>query len=292
MKPLARAALAPAAAFAVALALLTAPAMEAAAQSVSGELPSIGRELALNDDERAYLAALGPIRIAVDPDWKPYEWIDQSGAFKGIAADLIKIMTERLGLEVEIVKTPDWPTSLELAKSGRAHVLAFLNRSPAREEWLLFTEPYFIDPNVFITRQDQDFIADPARLGDKVVVFPEGTSLEEHVRLRYPKLRVVTAPSEEEAFRMVQDGRADMTLRSLTMAAYVLRRDGLFDLKISGQYPDFTNQFRFGVVKSRPELRDILDKAVAAVTPDDVQAAINRYISIEARAWVDYRPTI
>lgn len=292
VKPLARAALAPAAAFAVALALLTAPAMEGAAQSVSGELPPIGREPALNDDERAYLSALGPIRIAVDPDWKPYEWIDQSGAFKGIAADLIELMAERLGLDVEVVKTPDWPTSLELAKSGGAHALAFLNRSPAREEWLLFTEPYFVDPNVYVTRQDQDFIADPARLGAKTVVFPEGTSLEEHIRRRYPNLRVITAPSEEEAFRMVQDGRADMTLRSLTMAAYVLRRDGLFDLKIAGQYTDFTNQFRLGVVKSKPELLGILDKAVATVTPDDVQAAINRYISIEARAWVDYRPTV
>jgi ABC-type amino acid transport substrate-binding protein len=279
-----RVALARSAAFALALASLTAPAFQAAAQSVSGELPSSVPERVLSDDERAYLKSLGPIRIAVDPDWRPYEWIDQSGAYKGIAADLIKLMAERLGLEVEIVKTPDWPTSLELAKSGGAHVLAFLNRSPAREEWLLFTEPYFVDPNVFITRQDQDFIADPARLGAKTVVFPEGTSLEEHVRRRYPNLRVITAPSEEEAFRMVQDGRADMTLRSLTMAAYVLRRDGLFDLKIAGQYPDFSNQFRFGVVKSKPELRDILDKAVAAVTPDDVQAAINRYISIEARA--------
>lgn len=34
-----------------------------------------------------------------------------------------------------------------------------MNQTPAREKWLVFTEPFFTDPNVFVTREEHPFIS-------------------------------------------------------------------------------------------------------------------------------------
>jgi diguanylate cyclase (GGDEF)-like protein/PAS domain S-box-containing protein len=242
----------------------------------------------LDPAERAFLEDLGPVRMAVDPDWEPYEWVTPEGEFLGIAAELLELIAMRLGLDFELVPTRDWSQSLAASKSGEAHILAFLNRTPARDEWLLFTEPYFTDPAVFITREDHDYIFDPGRLTGESMVLPAGTSMEERIRQAYPNLEIVIVETESEAFQYVNDRKADMTLRSLTMAAYTIRKDGLFNLKIAGQLPDYTNSFRIGVTKELPQLRAILDKGVFTISPQDMQRAINTYVSIEARTAVDY----
>ncbi|MDX9768649.1 MAG: diguanylate cyclase [Ectothiorhodospiraceae bacterium] len=242
----------------------------------------------LSAEEEDYLRDLGTVRMCVDPDWAPYEYVGDDDAYEGIAADLVRLIAERAGVRLERLPTRDWKESLAASQAGDCHILAFLNRTPEREGWLIFTEPYFTDPNVFITREEHDFIADPSRLSDETIVFPAGTSLEERVRNTYPNLEVVVVDTEAEALRRVIEREADMTLRSLTMAAYTIRHEGLFNLKIAGQLPGFENHFRIGVAKEHPMLRDVLNRGVASITPRDVQHAINEHISIEVRSGFDY----
>lgn len=79
-----------------------------------------------------------------------------------------------------------------------------------------------------------------------------------------------------------------MTVRSLTIAAYTIRKEGFFNLKIAGQIPGYTNDFRIGVLKNEPILRDILNKGISTITPQEVQLFINRHISIEVRSGIDW----
>jgi|GEM_PF-4026851 len=162
---------------------LAIPPLQAQNSHSGGLAPAINSpefaSIPLSQTDRDYLASLDPIRLAVDPDWEPYEWIDESGSYRGIAADLLGLLATRLGIEFLLVPTKDWDESLQLSKNGQVHALAFLNQTPARDAWLVFTEPYFTDPNVFITREEHDYIFDPLRLSDESIVFPSGTSLEE-----------------------------------------------------------------------------------------------------------------
>lgn len=245
---------------------------------------------ALSPADIEYLDSLGPVGFCVDSDWEPYEKVDGAGSYTGIAADLFRLIAARSGVRVELVRTKDWNESLDASRAGRCLLLAFLNETPERSGWLEFTDPYFVDPNVFITRAEHDFIADPAGLSGRSVVFPAGTSLEERIRSRYPNLRVIVVDSELEALSMVEDRKADMTVRSLTMAAYVIRKDGRFNLRISGQLPEFKNEFRIGVAKGEPRLRDILNRGVRSLRPQEVQAIVNSHIAIEARTGIDRRP--
>lgn len=244
--------------------------------------------VSLTPKERAYLDELGTIKVCVDPDWKPFESMNSKGEYKGIGADILKVVMQRIGANFEVVKTRDWDESIVASKEGRCHLISFLNQTPKRDEWLLFTQPTFTDVNVFVTREEHLFIADPSLLRGQSIVFPKGTSMEERVRKNFPNLSIITVETEAEAFNLVSEKKADMTMRSLIVAAYTIKKEGYFNLKIAGQLPDYKNELRMGVIKSEPLLREILNKGISTLSEEEKEHFINKYISINAHIVTDY----
>lgn len=98
---------------------------------------------------------------------------------------------------------------------------------------------------------------------------------------------VVTTQTEDEALALVSGRKADMTMRSLIVAASTIRKQGLFNLKIAGQIPDYANASH-GRGEGRPVLRAILDKGVATITPRERDQSVARHTAINVQMGVDY----
>ena len=243
----------------------------------------------LSAEEKEYLENIGKITMGVDNDWRPFEYVDEQGNCCGIGADLVDLVSKRLGLEFELYPTKDWDETLELSKNGQFHFIPFLNQSPERDKWLIFTEPILIDDNVLITREEHEYINNLKTLKDKTIVLIKGTMVVERVKEEFPNLNVITVETEKECFKMVSEKEADMTLRSLIVAAYTIRKEGLFNLKINNKLEGFTNYLRIGVLKSEPMLRDILNKGIATITENERQEIINRHISIKMERSFNYK---
>jgi len=238
--------------------------------------------------ESAYLEQAGTVRMCVDPDWVPFERINAQGQHEGIAADLVQLVAQRVGLKIALYPVKNWDESLAASKSGHCQIMSFLNQTPARAQWLIFTEPIFYDQNVIITREEHPYIGEPKDLAERTIVLPRGTMVEERIRRDFPKLKVITTEGEPEAMTLVSERKADMTVRSLIVAAYAIKQEGLFNLKISGQIPAYTNQLRIGVLKQETVLRDILDKGVRTITAQERDAIANKHVSIRIQQGVDY----
>lgn len=239
--------------------------------------------------QKAYLAQAGPIRMCVDPDWMPFERINEEGRHEGIAADLIQLVAQRVGLKIELHPVRSWQESLEASKAGVCQIISFLNQTPEREQWLIFTAPIFYDPNVIITREEHRYIGDLKGLSGESVALLRGTMVEERIRREYPNLRPILTDSETEAVKRVSERQADLTIRSLIVAAHAIRKEGLFNLKIAGHVPEFTNQLRIGVLKKEEVLRDILDQGVKTLTPQEREAISNRHVAIQVQQGFDSR---
>ncbi len=261
------------------------------------EDPTIER-IELSEEHLAYLESINfTVTMCVDPDWEPYE-LYEDGEFTGIAADLAYLVAARLGITFEIVDTEDWSETLRVSRGevpGKScQVLPFLNQTPAREEWLIFTEPIFIDPQVFITHQrfvtsdGNSNISSPDVLVNERIVLPEGTSVEERLREEFPHLQIITVPSEREVFEAVNSGDAEIGLRSRMIAYYVIRQQGFFNLRTAGDLVDYENRLRMGVLKDESILRDILNEGIATITEDERQDIINRYVFFVVEEPIDY----
>lgn len=239
-------------------------------------------------EEKTYITQAGAIRMCVDPDWAPFERINPQGQHEGIAADLVQIVAQRVGLKLELLAVKDWEESLAASKGKRCQIMSFLNQTPARDTWLIFTDPIFYDPNVIITREEHGFIADLKGLQNESVALPRGTMVEERIRRDFPNLTVMLTSSEPESMQLVSERRADLTIRSLIVAANAIKKEGLFNLKISGQIPEYTNQLRIGVSNDEPVLRAILDKGVKTLTPQEREAISNKHVAVNIQHRIDW----
>lgn len=252
-------------------------------------LPARCLALELTPAEQQYLQSHRQITVCVDPNWAPFEVIDQQGQAEGIAADLLSLAAKRAGLQLSLVKTANWSESLLASKQQRCQLLNFTNKSTVRESWLIFTQPLFTDVNVFITREEHPFITDAHALSGESIVLPVGTSIEERIRADFPNLKIVHSNNDTQAFEMVSSRQADMTLRSLTVSAYTIRKEGWFNLKIAGQAQGYDSQFRIGVLREDKILRNILDQAIASITPAERNQIVNQHIAIKVEEPLDLR---
>lgn len=244
--------------------------------------------LEFTPEENAYIEKASTIKMCVDPDWIPFEHINNKGKHEGIAADLVQLVAKRVGLNIELYPVKSWEESLAASKGKRCQILSFLNQTKARDAWLIFTDPIFYDPNVIITREEHAFIAEPKNLKGEKVALPRGTMVEELVQRDFPNLKVVLTSSEPESMELVSERKADLTIRSLIVSAYAIKKEGLFNLKIAGQIPEYTNKLRIGVLKEEKILCNILNKGVKTITPEEREAISNKYIPINIQRGVDY----
>jgi diguanylate cyclase (GGDEF)-like protein len=238
--------------------------------------------------EQGYINQAGVVRMCVDPDWVPFEHINEQGQHVGIAADLVQLVAQRVGLKIELYRVKTWEESLAASKAGKCQIISFLNQTPARDQWLVFTDPIFFDPNIVVTREEHPYIGDLKGLANETVALPRGTMVEERIRREYPNLTPILTESEQQAVALVSERKADLTIRSLIVAAYAIKKEGLFNLKIAGHVPDFTNKLRIGVIKDEKVLRDILDKGVKTLTSQEREAISNKHVAISVQSGIDY----
>lgn len=240
------------------------------------------------EQEKSYLQSAIPIKMCVDPDWIPFERINEQNQHEGIAADLVQLVAQRVGLKIELYPVKNWSESLAASRDKRCQIMSFINQTLARDEWLIYTEPTFYDPNIIVTREEHSFVADLRNLQGESVAIPRGTMIEENIRRDYPNLKVVLAESEQAASIMVSERKADLMIRSLIVAAYAIKKEGLFNLKIAGQIPEYTNKLRIGVLKDEKILRDILNKGVKTITQREREDISNKHVLVIAQKGIDY----
>lgn len=235
--------------------------------------------ISLSEEEKVYLTNKKIVTMCVDPEWEPFEKINEEGLHEGIAADLINLISKRLNINIILIKTKDWDESLEFSKKNKCDILSFLNDTPKRREWLTFTNTLFSDPNVLVGRIERNYIEDISK--EKLsIVLPRNTAMAEKFSNDFPNLTIISTKSEAEVFNLVEKRVADITLRSLIVAAYTIKKEGLFNLKIVGEVKGYENLLKIGVRKDEPLLREILNKGIRTLTKKDIDQIVNTHVNI------------
>jgi polar amino acid transport system substrate-binding protein len=232
----------------------------------------------LTAEERAFVEALGPLRVAVESSgWPPFEAIDSQGRFRGIAADYLDILRERLGLEIEIVADLAWDEILDAMREREVDVLPSAASTPDRREYALFTQAYVRSPMILVTRDDIDFVSRMEDLIGHVVGVPEGYAADELLSRYYPGLTIRRYRNTLEGLRAVASGDAHAFVDNLVASAHLIRAHGLANLKISGQAP-YSNDLSFAVRSDWPLLHTAIEKTLASIPPERQQEIYDRWV--------------
>ena len=243
---------------------------------------------ALEPAERAYLDAKGPLRLCVDPDWAPLESIDASGRHIGIGADVMALLSARAGVELQLVPTASWAESMAKAQARECDLLSMVTRTPEREAWFDFTEPYIDIPGVLVTRGDVHHVTDLIQVLDEPLGIMRGFSTVQTLREQYPGIRLVEVDSYREGFERVQAGELFGMLGNMASVGHALQRDGIVDLKIAG-WTGAVTRSSIATRNDEPELGRIFHRLVDSLSPEERQPILNRWLAVRFDPGFDHR---
>src|SRR4029079_15047450 len=142
----------------------------AAAPSADNKLTGL-----LSEADQQWLQAHSPVRLGLpEAGWPPFDMFTVDGQHQGITADYLRLIGERLGATLKIVKFPSFQDSLDALKRGDIDAMGSIARTPARESFALFTLPYIQSKPGIITRKNDDKVRDLTTLVGKTIAIEKG----------------------------------------------------------------------------------------------------------------------
>ncbi|MFP6734460.1 MAG: transporter substrate-binding domain-containing protein [Rhodospirillales bacterium] len=276
--------------------VLTAPSAE-----VSPDVPDI-----LTKEERQWLADHPVIKVHNEKDFPPLNFF-AAGRAQGFSIDYMRLLASKIGVRLEFVTGPTWSKFLGMMQSGELDIMLNIVRTPEREKFLLYTRPYASNPNSILSRKGEIY-QNLESLQGKTVAVPRGFFHEEILGKDFPRIKLHLVTNILEGMKAVAFGDADAAVGELAVFNYLLGRELMTDLVVSGELKlgsESFNQLRIAARKDLPVLAAILEKGMDAITPDELKLLRDRWITgastviagaeilnEEERGWLKEHPVI
>lgn len=249
-----------------------------------GEWPQLftPNAIALTSEERIWLTQNHTVRIRA-VDYPPYLIINGEEEPQGIAVEYLKLVKERTGINIqyEVTEQP-FAEFLESMNQGNGpDMTAIIQRTPEREQYLSFTEPYLTSPYAIFMRVRDNPIFDIQGLTGKTLAVPRGFVVYELLARDYPEIRLTLFDSDEKALLALATGQADAYIGNLTAASHIVHKRGLADLKVTAPSPFTEQTLSMGIRSDWPELTSIINKALASIKEEEKNAIRKKYLAIK-----------
>ena len=249
-----------------------------AAQPAPTATPAAGGpKLRLSETEQEWLRRHPQLRLGIDSDGAPIEFVDGEGRYQGFVADYLALLEQRTGLRFVPQRGLTWEQTYRRGLTGEIDVFANIARTPERAGALNFLGPYAVFPSVVVTRKADAGRASLDGLRGESMALVEGYAEVDLVRQNYPELRVLTVASVPEALKAVSNGEAGGTLTALPMVGYEIERQGLVNLHIGARNPLRDFELYLAVPPAETVLAGILEKGMASITSVERQALGRRW---------------
>jgi diguanylate cyclase (GGDEF)-like protein/PAS domain S-box-containing protein len=236
--------------------------------------------LTLTPQEQAFLMHNPVIRIGNDINWEPFEFVDPTGRYQGIAAEYLALFEKRLGVRFEPIKDQAWSEVVSMAKNGEVDMYSCAVGSPERQRYMRFTQPYLSFPMVLVGLKDMSYIQDYNQLNHETVAVVAGYWSEEALQKHYPGIRILKVGSVKEGIEAVVDGRARAYSGNLGAVNYAINQHGLTGVHVIGQ-SEQRFELAMGVRRDSPILFSIIQKTLHSITEQERQEIFNRWIRLE-----------
>ena len=248
----------------------------------------------------ALLAVLTTTSLAVAKDWKtirigsdatypPFESIDASGKFVGFDIDIMNAICDELKVKCEYINQ-DFDGIIPALVAGKFDVIdSSISITEERKKTIDFTDKYYNTPPAIVARKDAGIKGISVDdLAGKSIGVQSSTTHANYAQKTYTKSDVKLYPSADQFKLDLQNGRLDAINDDIVVLEDWLKTpEGKACCVFVGAVklvPEIHGiGAGFGVRKEDTDLRDMLNKGIAAIRANGKYKAINdKYFDFDA----------
>ncbi len=264
--------------------------------------------------ERAWLAAHPQIRLGVGAEWAPWVIPTPDGGVTGFAADHLRVLGDKLGVTIGLEAGP-WHEIVAAAEARRLDGLTLAAALPERRDHFLFTDD-FHSVHLFLYLRDGDALSQPgsesgpqpglAGLAGQRVGYLQEVLRDRKLLAAEPSVEAVPLASLPALSDALLTGTVDAVVASYALE-YWRASNGVLGFAPRRMLPESPARLGISVRKDWPELVGILNKGLAAITPEEAAALNRRWfgraalptseppetaLSAEERGWIAAHPVV
>lgn len=238
--------------------------------------------------EKAWLASHPVVRVGIDQNWPPVEFVDKNGEYFGVSASYLKLLEKRLGIKFEIdFSHSTWSDSLNALTNKRLDMLSCTAITPKRKDGMKFSRPYMKQSIVIVANSHVGYVHGIDDLMGKKVAVVQSYATEEFLEKNHPNIHIVRAKTSLDALRMVANGEVYACLEGLNVVSYLMERHELKKLKVVGE-TSYTYELAFAFRNDWGMLAHISDKVLASMTSAEYKEIHGQWLVMKHSKPFDY----
>jgi len=232
----------------------------------------------LSKTEERWLSQHPVIKVSNEMDFPPFDFTVDNQP-QGYMIDLLNLLSANIGIRLEYVNGYAWPELIDLFKKGELDLLHTASKTPGREKYSLFSDPVIRYKNFFVTQKNTPEVTDIKQLYGKTVAIGRQWYGQGILEKDHPRIRLLEVKTLEDMLLAVSKGDAYATIASDLTAQYIIKKQQLDNIKISGwvkAYDKGENKYlHFLAYKNAAPLITMLNKAMLLL-PLDEQEKLER----------------
>lgn len=231
-------------------------------------------DLELTLAEKSWLDSRPEIVLAPATDFYPFEFFDENGNYRGVAADYIFLIEKRTGIKFRIVKIVSPEERKAKIASGEIDIVAAADNSPEITDHMLLTQPHIIIPGVIVSSKKY---ANLEELGGKRVAVTSKEQWGIYIESNYPAVQTVYVPNIATGLELIPLEIVDALVSDMATTSYYIHREGMTEIQVVGKVDA---DYVLGIATRRawPELNSIMEKALASISDSEKDKIYRQWI--------------
>jgi ABC-type amino acid transport substrate-binding protein len=191
--------------------------------------------------------------------------------FEGFEVDLLRAITDHLGLEIEY-EVSLWSTILEQLFKGELDLIcSAVTITPSRRHILEFTNPYLHFRLCAVINQE-DQLKGISDFKNKTIGIREATEAERYVHTNFPGNNMVHAETNKDLYRKLQTGKIDLLIDDSPIAGGFLQKNK--KLKVGMYLPGTDSQYAIAMKKGDVQLKEQFNDVLSLLKENGVYQTI------------------
>ena len=238
---------------------------------------STPERISLTKEELDSLKAHHQFTVCTYPSYFPLDGV-YHGKLYGVSGDFYEIIEERLGIEIDAIKTKSASDLDDKVKSGECDMVSVVAVGQRRFANIQSSQSIMSDYFSIITKINRPFIQDLEDTQKQTLVVTK-RSHRDHLKYLYPKMNIELVSDYRKAIDMLLHDEAYGILEASRLADSKIQKYGFGKFKVSGFLGKDKQYIKaaIGVSDKYPQLRSAINKVLSTITKEKREAMIHRW---------------
>lgn len=214
------------------------------------------------------------LRVAGDNNFKPYEYVDEKGRYRGFNVDIMKALGEVMDIEIEFLPMK-WADAVAALENDQVDAIQGMSRTPEREKRYAFVQSTLINSHGIFIRKETANINGIDDLKGRKVGYQIGDVHEEKIK-DIPNIISIPYDNQPDGLKGLLNEEVDAFIGNrITVIYYLNEIKGTGKVKIVGE-PFEETAYGPATLKDNIETYRILDEGLTWIKEDGTYDRIYR----------------